>query len=139
MTTSTRPMFSIPGPPSTVRNYWIATGLFTLLFVASIILTLGDLAGSYKSYAHLGFPAWSVFFNATAKILGLIAIYWNQSRTLKDFAFAGFLFDLLLALCAHIAQREVDVLQAAFGLVLWGFAFYMNRKAFPVEENPRRA
>jgi hypothetical protein len=134
MTTSTRSMFSIPGSPSTVRNYWIATGLFTLLFVASLILTLSDLDASYKSYAHLGFPAWAVFFNATGKILGLIAIYWNGSRTLKDFAFAGFLFDLLLALSAHITQREADVFLAAFGLVLWGFAFYMNRKVFPVDD-----
>jgi len=130
-------MFSIPGTPSTVRNYWIATGLFTLLFVGSLVLTLTDLETSYKSYIHLGFPAWSVFFNASGKILGLAAIYWNRSRTLKDFAFAGFLFDLLLALCAHIAQREADVLLAAFGLVLWGFAFYMNRKVFPTVENPR--
>jgi DoxX-like family len=134
MTTSVRPMFSIPGSPATVRNYWIATGLFTLLFVSSIVLTLSDLNTSFKSYAHLGFPAWSVYFNATGKILGLIAIYWNRSRTLKDFAFAGFLFDLLLALSAHIAQREADVFLAAFGLVLWGFAFFMNRKVFPVDD-----
>jgi DoxX-like family len=126
-------MLSIPGSPSTLRLYWIATGLFTLLFAASIVLTLGDLETSYRSYTHLGFPIWSVFFNAIGKILGLAAIHWNKSRTLKDFAFAGFLFDLLLALCAHIAQRESDVLLPIFGLGLWWFAFAMNRKVFPVE------
>jgi hypothetical protein len=114
------------------RTYWIATGLFTLLYVVSIALTFGDLEGSYKSYARLGFPAWAVFFNGGGKILGLIAIYFSQSRMIKDFAFAGFLYNLLLATCAHIANQDIDVLLALFGLVLWWFAFVMNRKAFPV-------
>jgi hypothetical protein len=44
-------MLTIPGSPQTVRNYWIATGLFTLLFAGSIGLGLGDLKGSYEEYA----------------------------------------------------------------------------------------
>jgi DoxX-like family len=130
-----QPNFNVTGSVATVRLYWIATGLFTLMFVASLALTLGDLETSYKSYTHLGFPTWAVFFNASGKILGLLAIHYNKSRTLKDFAFAGFLFDLLLALCAHIARRESDVLLAILGLVFWCFAFAMNRKVFPVQDN----
>ncbi len=125
-----RPNLIIPGSTSTVRLYWLATGLFTLLFVVSIVLTLGDLPASYVSYERLGFPSWSIFFNGFAKILGLIAILHNKSRTLKDFAFAGFLYDLLLALCAHIALQETDAFLALFGLVLWVFAFTMDRKVY---------
>ncbi len=127
-------MFNIPGSPATVRLYWLATGLFTLLFAGSIILGLGDLNASYEEYTHLGFPNWSVFFNSLAKFLGLIAIFWNKSRTLKDFAFAGFLFDLLLALVAHIVQMEIKWLLPVFGIALWCFAFVMNRKVFPVQD-----
>jgi hypothetical protein len=129
-------MFNIPGSPQTVRTYWIATGLFTALFAGSILLGLGDLKGSYEEYAHLGFPAWSIFFNSFGKLFGLIAIYANTSRTLKDFAFAGFLFDLLLALVAHAAQMEIKLLLPIFGLGLWWFAFAMNRKVFPVQDDP---
>lgn len=135
MTQFIRPNLNILGSVATVRLYWISTGLFTLLFVVLILLTLGDLKGSYENYLHLGFLTWSVFFNATGKILGLLAIYHNKSRTLKDFAFAGFLFELLLALCSHIAQREIDVLRAIFGLMLWCFAFTMNRRVFPVQDD----
>ncbi len=119
----------------TVRLYWIAIGLFTLLFVSSIALTFGDLEGSYASYARLGFPAWSVYFNGFAKIFGLVALLTNKSRTLKDFAFAGFLYDLLLALSAHSVLREPDVLLPLFGLVLWGFAFVMDRKVSLLQQN----
>ncbi len=130
-----RPNLSIPGSTATVGLYWLSIGLFTLLFVGSLVLTLSDLEASYKSYSHLGFPTmWAVFFNATGKILGLLAIWHNKSRTLKTFAFAGFLFDLLLALSAHTAQQEIDVLLAVTGLVLWGFAFAMNQKVYPIQD-----
>lgn len=123
-----RPNFAVQGSTLTVRLYWLSIGLFTLLFAVSIGLTLGDLPGSYASYARLGFPSWSIFFNATAKILGLVAILHNRSRTLKDFAYAGFLYDLLLAIFAHISLGESDVFLALFGLVLWIFAFTMDRR-----------
>ncbi|MDX2161181.1 MAG: DoxX family protein [bacterium] len=130
-----RPNLIVQASPLTVRLYWLATTLFILLFVASIGLTLFDLEGSYASYARLGFPMWAIFFNAIAKILGVIAILHNRSRTLKDFAFAGFLYDLLLAFCAHIALGESDVLLAILGIILWVFAFIMDRKAFPVQDS----
>jgi DoxX-like family len=138
MTDFFRPNFTIPGSSSTVRLYWVATGLFTALFAGSIVLGLGDLNESYIEYTRLGFSAhWQVFFNSFGKLLGLLAIFHNRSRTLKDFAFAGFFFDLLLALFGHIAQGEIKFLLPIFGLALWWFAFAMNRKVFPVQDDPR--
>jgi DoxX-like family len=110
--------------------YWTATGLFCALFTGSILLTFGDLQGSYDEFQRLGFPLWTVYFLGTAKILGLTAILSNKSQTLKDFAFAGFLYDLLLALGGHIAQQEIKVLLAVFGIVIWVFAFVMDRKYY---------
>ena len=77
---------------------------------------------------------WVVFFNGAGKVLGLAAIYQNRSNTLKDFAFAGFLFNLLIATSAHIATADPEVVLAILGLVLWVFAFVMNRKVFPVDD-----
>ncbi|WP_407572487.1 DoxX family protein [Deinococcus altitudinis] len=130
-----RPNLAVSGASSTVRLYWIATGLFTLLFAASILLGLGDLKESYTEYTRLGFTEpWQVYFNSLGKIFGLLAIYHNRSRTLKDFAFAGFFFDLLLALVAHIAQGESKFLIPLVSLGIWWFAFAMNRKVFPVND-----
>ena len=137
MTDFFRPNFSIPGSTSTVRLYWIAIGLFTALFGGSIVLGLSDLSESYLEYTRLGFTQpWQVFFNSFAKLFGLLAIFQNRSRTLKDFAYAGFFFDLLLALFGHIFQGEIKFLLPIFGLVLWSFAFTMDRKAFPVQDDP---
>jgi hypothetical protein len=121
-------------PPSitTQRLYWIATGLFTALFTGSVVFGLLDLNESYKEFQRLEFPAWSFIFLTVAKVLGLIAILSNRSQTLKDFAFAGFLYDLLLALGGHIAQREIQVLLPLLSLPIWAFAFIMNRRMYPV-------
>jgi hypothetical protein len=130
-----RPNLNIPGPRNIVRLYWVATVLFTILYLSSIVLTLSDIDASYASYTSLGFPTWLVYFNSSAKILGLAAVLHNKSRTLKEFAFAGFLYDLLLALTAHIVNRQTDVLLAIMGLVLWVFAFAMYRIVYPVQDN----
>jgi hypothetical protein len=122
---------------TTVRLYWLAIGLFTLLYLISLFTTLSDLGASYKEYQRLGFPMWAVFFNAGGKILGLIAIFYNRSRMLKHFAYAGFLYNLLLALSAHIAQWESDVLLPVIGLAIWGFAFYMDSRMYPAETYQR--
>jgi DoxX-like family len=120
---------TLSGPTRT--RYLIATGLFVTLFVGSVTLGWLDIAASYKEYTHLGFPKWSFHFLQFAKVAGLIAILSNRSRTLKDFAYAGFLFDLLLALGAHIDKREVKVVLPIVGLAIWGCAFFMNRKVYP--------
>jgi hypothetical protein len=135
MTDFFRPNFSIPGSTSSIRLYWIAIGLFTALFGGSILLGLGDLKESYIEYTRLGFnQPWQVFFNSFGKFFGLLVIFHNRSRTLKDFAYAGFFFDLLLALFGHIFQGEIKFLLPIFGLALWSFAFTMDRKVFPVED-----
>jgi hypothetical protein len=135
MTDFFRPNLNIQGSPATIRLYWIATGLFTLLYLGSLTLTFSDLEASFKSYASLGFPSmWVVFFNGIGKVLGLAAIYQNRSNTLKDFAFAGFLFNLLIATFAHISTADPGVVLSGLGLVLWVFAFVMNRKVFPVND-----
>jgi membrane-bound metal-dependent hydrolase YbcI (DUF457 family) len=113
------------------RRYLLATGLFVALFSGSIVLGLVDIDSSYAEYRHLGFPVWTFTALTAAKFFGLVAVLSNRSRTLKDFAFAGFLFDLLLALGAHIDRQEPKLLLPIFGLSIWGFAFAMNRKVFP--------
>ena len=118
-------------PVNTQRLYWIATGLFSLLFIGSSILGFIDPQGAYDEYRHLEFPSWILYPLSLLKALGIVAIISNKSQTLKDFAFAGFLYDLLLALGGHLAQMEIKAWLPIFGLVLWAFAFYMDRVFLP--------
>lgn len=62
-----------------------------------------------------------------AKLAGVVTILWGRFRTLVLFAFAGFLYDLLLASGSHIAQDDPQLALAALGLVLWAGAFGVDR------------
>ena len=52
--------------------------------------------------AKLGFPGWLILFFIVTKPLGLLAIWINKSRILREWAYAGFLFVFVLATISHI-------------------------------------
>jgi hypothetical protein len=115
-------------PERTRWIYRISLTLFCVLFIGSAILTVVDAKGSYEGFARLQFPAWILYPLSLAKVLGVIVILKSSCRTLKDFAYAGFLYDLLLALGGHIANWwDQDIFLALFGLVLWNATFWLDR------------
>lgn len=111
------------------RRYWIVTGLFCGVFIVSALLTLFDPEGTRRQTAELGYPVYIATYPlAAAKIAGVVAILSRWSPTLTMFAFAGFLFDLILAGAAHVYERDFPYgWLAVFGLVLWCAAFWVER------------
>ena len=111
--------------------YWVPTGAFTLLFVGSVALTFADLEASRVSTEGFGYPGWVVVPQGIAKALGLLAVLVPRWHTLTGLAFAGFLYDLLLAWGAHIAQRDApNFALASVGLVLTVAAYLAYRRRF---------
>lgn len=129
-TTAIRVQESPSSPLAAQRLYWVATGLFCFMFIYSAVWTIVDPVGTRIETVRLGFPAYVIYPLAAAKLLGVAVIVWGRLRTLSGFAFAGFLYDLLLALSAHVALRESYGWVAAFGLVLWGCAFWVDRRRY---------
>ena len=84
--------------------YWIATGIMCAIFAFSAGMYFTNLEG-VKSYFDgvMGFPSWVVIPLAIAKVLGIIAILSKKSQMLKEWAYAGFFFDAVLATGAHHA------------------------------------
>ena len=58
-----------------------------------------------------------------AKALGVLAIIFSRSRSLRDFAYAGFLYDLLLAIGAHVVHGDTWIVVALISLAIWVFAY----------------
>jgi len=52
-------------------------------------------------FTGMNFPDWFVISLAIAKVLGVIAILTNINPVLKEWAYAGFFFDVILATGAH--------------------------------------
>ncbi len=115
----------------TKRNriiYLTATGLLT----ANMLLSAGMYFLNYPMVAEmfesLSYPTYIIYPLAIAKILGLVAIWSNKSKMLKEWAYAGFVFELLLAISAHINAEDGGFLgpMVALVFVIVSYYFYRN-------------
>jgi len=86
--------------------YWISTGIMLAIFAFSAWMYITNYEGVCKYFPQKGFPSWVVAPLAAAKILGIIAILTKKSRMLKEWAYAGFFFDAVLAFGAHFTTGD---------------------------------
>jgi len=105
--------------------YYLGTGILTAIMCFSAFnyfFNYEMVAGFFENY---GYPTYIIYPLAIAKIFGLIAIWSNLSRTFKEWAYAGFFFNLCLAYAAHSAANDSGLFAmiAMLGLVLsyWGW------------------
>lgn len=111
--------------------YRITTGLLSLLMVFSAVMYIAQHEMVSETFSSLGFPTFIIYPLAAAKILGVVAIWTNKSYMLKEWAYAGFVFDLLLASGAHLSVNDGGFLPAIVGLVFVGLSYFYNRKVYP--------
>jgi uncharacterized membrane protein YphA (DoxX/SURF4 family) len=83
--------------------YWIFTGLLGALMLASSIPDIFYFPEAVDLITkHLGYPAYFLLFIGVAKFLGVIAILVPGFPRIKEWAYAGFVFDLTGAVYSSI-------------------------------------
>jgi hypothetical protein len=84
-------------------------------------------------FGHLGYPAYLLPFLGTAKLLGVGAVLVPGFRRLKEWAYAGLVFDLFGALYSHVSVGDPPSVWVfpIVGLFLVGGS-YLLRTANPV-------
>ncbi|MEN0066377.1 MAG: DoxX family protein [Myxococcota bacterium] len=86
-------------------GYWVSTGLFALALGASGV---GYLTGAMnEALFALGYPLHFIYLLGTWKVLGAIALLVPAFPRLKEWAYAGFFFNLTGAAVAHLAVDGV--------------------------------
>jgi len=109
--------------------YYAATGLLSLMMLGSAgmyIFNHAEIAGIFKT---LGYPTYIIYPLAAAKLLGLAAIWSDYSKTLREWAYAGFFFDFLLALSAHLNAGDGGWPTAAVAFLLWTISYVFDKRA----------
>jgi uncharacterized membrane protein YphA (DoxX/SURF4 family) len=86
--------------------YWIFTGLLIAMMSAGSIPNLLSSPESVALFTHLGYPVFLLPFLGAAKILGVIALLVPGFPRLREWAYAGFTFDLCGALYSSIAVGD---------------------------------
>src|SRR5215813_9944330 len=86
--------------------FWISTGLMAALMLAASIPDVLRLSPAIAIFAHLGYPSYLLPFLGIAKVLGVAAILVPGLRMLKEWAYAGLVFDLTGAAYSHVSVGD---------------------------------
>lgn len=108
--------------------YRISTGLLTAVMLMSAGMYFFNHDAIAQTFTNLGYPTYIIYPLAIAKILGLVAIWTNQSRSLKEWAYAGFFFDFVLALSAHLAVQDGEFVPAMVAIILLFISYFCWKK-----------
>lgn len=87
-------------------GYWIATGLTAFVFLSGGVGDLVQPASLMEGMAHLGYPVYFVSILGVWKVLGGLAVLAPRFPRLKEWAYAGMLFDLSGAAASHAATGD---------------------------------
>lgn len=108
--------------------YYIATGLLTLLMLFSAgmyFFNHEEVAGMFTSF---GYPTYIIYPYAVAKLLGLAAIWVIGNKTLKEWAYAGFFFGIILAFFAHVMIGDGEQMGALMGMIFLVISYIYSKK-----------
>jgi hypothetical protein len=116
---------------STKIWYWIFTGLFAAVMGLSSIPNIIVNQDSIDVFTQLGYPVYLIPFLGIAKLLGVIALLVPGYPRVREWAYAGFTFDLLGATYSNIVVAGLMggvLFMAVFFLFLGGSYFFYHKR-----------
>ena len=87
-------------------GYWAATGLAAFAFAMGGAMDLSGSKDVIDGLAHLGYPAYFATLIGVWKVLGAVAIVAPRFPRLKEWAYAGMMFDLTGAAFSHAMSHD---------------------------------
>ncbi len=78
--------------------YWVLTGLFAFFMLGSAIPDILIMPMAVEGFKGIGYPAYLVPFLGWAKLLGVIGILVPGYPRIKEWAYAGLMYDILGAI-----------------------------------------
>jgi uncharacterized membrane protein YphA (DoxX/SURF4 family) len=119
-------------------GYWAATGLVALAFAFGGAVDIARTPELEAGLARLGYPAYLASILGVWKVLGALAIVVPRVPRLKEWAYAGMVFDLTGAAASHAAVGDpasnVAVPLVLFLLVAASWALRPPSRAWRGEE-----
>ncbi|MEO6283142.1 MAG: DoxX family protein [Dyadobacter sp.] len=116
--------------------YWIFTVSFALPLGTGSFFELSSNPDSILQYTRLGYPAYLAPFLGLARLLALIAIIAPGYPRLKEWAYAGLIFDVTGAAFSQIASEHpfTDALFPLLTILFIGgsYILYHKKMAFGV-------
>lgn len=108
--------------------FYVATGLLTVMMLMSAGMYVFNNVEIQKLFVSFGYPTYIIYPLAVAKVLGLVAIWTPSFKALKEWAYAGFFFNFVLAFFAHYMIGDGEQLGAVMALVLLVSSYIFSKR-----------
>src|ERR1700744_697998 len=86
--------------------YWIVTVLFAVFMIGTSWQDVVKSPDAVKFMTELGYPLYFIPFIGVLKIIGGIALLVPISPKIKEWAYAGFAFDLIGACYSNVCMAK---------------------------------
>jgi hypothetical protein len=116
----------------------LATVVFSLVMTGSGVLFLSGAPRVAEALGALGYPGYVAKLLGAAKLLGVAALWLPVPRTLREWAYAGFVFDLAGAVVSHLASAgpAAKALQPAVLLVPLLLSYFFRHRGAAESGSP---
>lgn len=110
--------------------YWITTLALCVIMLYSAQMYFFNTEKIKGFFEFFNYPTYIVIPLAIAKILGVIAIITNKIKWIKEWAYAGIFFDLVLAsLAHHYAEHGIGL--SVYAIVILIISYATGKKVRP--------
>jgi hypothetical protein len=111
--------------------FWVCTGLFSAFMLTSAIPNIMVTREWEAIFVQLGYPHYVISFIGWAKLFGVIVILIPGIARLKEWAYAGFFFDLFGAIYSAIAVNgfvpQMLIMLIPFGLGALSYLYHHKK------------
>ena len=118
--------------------YWVATALLVFELVLGGIWDVLRVPHARVVIERLGYPLYFLVILGVWKLLGAVALVVPRFPRLKEWAYAGVVFNLTGALASHVASGDIEPGTMSYLVVMVGITATSwslrppSRRNFPV-------
>jgi hypothetical protein len=115
--------------------YWIFTGLFAAFMALGAIFDIISHPTAIQGmHGELGYPLYFIPFIGVAKFLGAIVILLPGFHRIKEWAYAGFAFDLIGATYSVFSIGKSDWTYMLLFIAFFFVTYYLYHKRKKLQE-----
>jgi hypothetical protein len=117
---------------TTRRVHYGSSFLFSFIMIAAGVADLIRVPSNVVIFIHLGYPLYVLAMIGVAKLLGALAILYGRPLALKEWAYAGFTFDLVGAIISHAVMGDrQQLIFPALLLILMVISYVAWKRSVP--------
>ncbi len=110
--------------------FWSSTGLLSTFIIISAAMYFFNYEVVKEAFMSLSYPVYLIYPLAIVKIAAVVVLLIPKKVVVKEWAYAGLLFDFILAFFAHIMISDGNQMTAVIAIILLSVSYVFYKKVF---------